>query len=144
MTRFAQASLALLPLAALVVLAASIAQSPLRLCPDCGVNLEAGELFSEGKRPYVDFVPLNPPLVVYLNALPAYVAERFGAHPVVVLNVFFFFLVAWSTLTSRSLAREEKTRTFSPFGIVARSVVGRFFALALARPPLSGQRLRPT
>jgi len=100
--------LRLLPAGVLLLLLLAMAQSPLRLAPDCGVYVESGQLLLEGKRPYVDFIEINPPMIIYLNAVPALFAELAGVHPVIAFNGFVFLLIAWSTWECRrQLARAD-------------------------------------
>ncbi|MBI2943846.1 MAG: hypothetical protein HYY25_06570 [Candidatus Wallbacteria bacterium] len=56
---------------------AAVARSrdPLFLNHDVALYLECGRQLLEGKLPYVDFIDLNPPLVMYLHAAPAAVAK---------------------------------------------------------------------
>lgn len=105
--------LRLLPAGVLLLLLVSMAQSPLRLAPDAGLYVEAGQLLLAGKRPYVDFVEVNPPLIIYVNALPAAVALACGVHPVVAFNAFVLLLIAYSTwATRRQLARMREAQAF--------------------------------
>ena len=72
---------ALLPkIAMLVVLAGviRIALRPADVQHDVAMYLQAGQLLLRGKRPYVDFIDLNPPLITYLSAIPAGVARVLG------------------------------------------------------------------
>ena len=57
-------------------LGALIALNPMRIKSDCALYLEMGRQLLEGKLPYVDFGEVNPPLIIYLNAIPAFVAGR--------------------------------------------------------------------
>jgi hypothetical protein len=51
-----------------------IASRPASVQHDVAMYLQAGQLLLHGQRPYVDFIDLNPPLIVYLSAVPAAVA----------------------------------------------------------------------
>jgi len=99
--RAARIVLALLPAAALAVLAVAMAQAPLRIAPDAALNVEIGDRLLDGQRPYVDFVETNPPLIMYLSTAPALLARSTGLHPVVAFNAAAFLLVAWSTWATR-------------------------------------------
>jgi len=45
---------------------------------DCAMYLEAGQMLLQGKIPYIDFIDLNPPLIFYLSAIPAYFTQITG------------------------------------------------------------------
>jgi len=85
-----------LPVAVLVVLVAAVLLSPLRINHDCAVYLQCGELLLDGKLPYVDFIDTNPPLIMYLNVLPAIVARGLHVNPVAVFSLLVVALVALS------------------------------------------------
>jgi hypothetical protein len=59
-----------------------IALRPAQIQHDVAMYLQAGQLLLRGQRPYVDFVDLNPPLIIYLSAIPAAVARGLGTHVV--------------------------------------------------------------
>ncbi|CAN5371099.1 hypothetical protein BH10CYA1_BH10CYA1_20110 [soil metagenome] len=42
---------------------------------DCAMYVDAGRLVLQGKVPYVDFIDLNPPLIFYISAIPAYMSQ---------------------------------------------------------------------
>lgn len=48
------------------------------LCGDTSMYLVSGKLILSGARPYVDFFDLNPPLIMYLNVIPAALAALSG------------------------------------------------------------------
>lgn len=63
-------------LTALVVLVGliRIALYPAHVQHDVALYLQTGQLLLRGQRPYKDFIDLNPPLIMYLSAIPAAVA----------------------------------------------------------------------
>jgi hypothetical protein len=67
-------------LAMLVVLAGviRIALRPADVQHDVAMYLQAGQLLLRGQKPYVDFIDLNPPLITYASAIPAFVARVLG------------------------------------------------------------------
>jgi hypothetical protein len=69
---------------------------PLFLCPDCGALLYEGGLLLEGKVPYVDFIEINPPLIIYLNVLPAVLAKATGLSMPMAFQLFVIGLVVLS------------------------------------------------
>lgn len=48
------------------------------LCGDTSMYLVSGKLILSGASPYVDFFDLNPPLIMYLNVIPAALAALSG------------------------------------------------------------------
>lgn len=48
------------------------------LCGDTAMYLTTGRLILSGASPYVDFFDLNPPLIMYLNVLPAFLSAATG------------------------------------------------------------------
>ena len=56
------------------LLAVLIFLQPTRVHMDVGLYLEVGELLLQGHTPYVDYWETNPPLIHYLNILPAWLA----------------------------------------------------------------------
>lgn len=90
-----------LTLASFLFLVALTARAKQWIHPDCAMYLHTGELILDGQIPYVDFVEINPPLVMYLHALPVAIARALGASPVSVFNVMVSLLAgygAWSFL----------------------------------------------
>lgn len=90
-----------LTLASFLFLVVLTARAKQWIHPDCAMYLHTGELILDGQIPYVDFVEINPPLVMYLHAVPVAVARALGASPVSVFNVMVSLLAgvgAWSFL----------------------------------------------
>jgi hypothetical protein len=56
-----------------------IALRPADVQHDVAMYHKTGQLLLHGERPYVDFIDLNPPLIMYLSAIPAWVASTLGA-----------------------------------------------------------------
>ncbi len=98
----ARGMLRALPLVLVVLLGASVVRSPQRIHHDCAIYVQCGELLLDGKVPYVDFVDINPPLIMYLNAVPAFVARRLGIAPIVTFSLFVVVVVAVSTAALQS------------------------------------------
>ncbi|MGE0632508.1 MAG: hypothetical protein AB7O96_08880 [Pseudobdellovibrionaceae bacterium] len=73
--------------------------------------LKAGELLFNGARPYVDFIDQNPPLIYYLNVIPAFLTHLFDLRP----GVAFLVLVFLLTLITASLLKNifSASRRFS-------------------------------
>ncbi|MBA4050262.1 MAG: hypothetical protein C0464_04590 [Cyanobacteria bacterium DS2.008] len=51
---------------------------PLTIAPDQSMFVAIGELILQGKRPYVDFFDVNPPLAFYAHIAPNLVSHYFG------------------------------------------------------------------
>lgn len=79
-----RASLPWMPLVAGMILGALLFawRNPRWINPDCAVNLYLGDLLLNGQIPYVDFVEINPPLIMYVNTLPALVARVLDCGPI--------------------------------------------------------------
>lgn len=54
---------------------------PLTIAPDQSMFVAIGELLLQGKRPYVDFFDVNPPLAFYAHIAPNLVSRYFGTTP---------------------------------------------------------------
>jgi hypothetical protein len=52
---------------------------PLTIAPDQSMFVAIGDLLLQGKRPYVDFFDVNPPLAFYAHITPNLVSHYFGA-----------------------------------------------------------------
>ncbi len=104
-----------LPLVVLLGLGVLILRNPQRINHDCALYLQCGTLLMEGKLPYVDFVDINPPLIMYLSALPASLARMLSVGPILPFSLCVLALVAWSTLALQAQALAS--------GAVSRPVV---------------------
>lgn len=54
---------------------------PLTCAPDQALYINMGDLLLSGWRPYVEMYDNNPPLIIYLNVIPAMVAHVFALPP---------------------------------------------------------------
>lgn len=54
---------------------------PLNIAPDQSMFVAIGDLLLQGKRPYVDFFDVNPPLAFYAHIAPNLVSKYFGVTP---------------------------------------------------------------
>ncbi len=84
----------------LLVVIAGVWLSPQRVHHDAALYLTAGDLLLRGAVPYVDFFELNPPLIMYLSALPVALARALGADPI---PVFSLSVVALTGASAGSL-----------------------------------------
>ncbi len=76
---------------------ASVLMHPLRIGWDPALHLQCAQLLVEGGLPYVDMFDVNPPLIWYLDTLPAMLAT--ACHMPVTLS-FNFFMVALMVLSA--------------------------------------------
>lgn len=83
---------------------------------DFAQYLQCGDMFISGKLPYVDFVDTNPPLIVYISAVPALVSQILpinlsisGLLAVAILVVWSTFNLAYLTLRHMNLVSEDVT-----------------------------------
>lgn len=60
---------------------------------DMGLYLQCGQLLLAGQRPYVDFFDTNPPLIMYLSMVPAYLHATMGS------DIVFWFQICMLTLS---------------------------------------------
>ena len=77
--------------------------NPLSTSVGSALYLQAGELLLEGQMPYVDFVDVNPPLIIYFSALWAGAAKLLGAHPIPIFSLGVWFLSVLSVLATREI-----------------------------------------
>jgi hypothetical protein len=73
---------------------ASLLASPSRINADSAMYLQIGELLLHGQRPYVDFLDINPPMVMYLNVIPAALARISPFPTITTFNLLIWVLVA--------------------------------------------------
>lgn len=74
--------------------------------------LHVADRFLGGSQLYVDIVDLNPPLIVYLSALPVATARAIGTSEILTFHVFVLIAAAASlTLAGRVLSRVDLFRT---------------------------------
>jgi hypothetical protein len=95
-------------LAAVVLLAICATWNPALVDHDCAMYLQTGQLLLEGQVPYVDFVDLNPPLIMYLNTIPVAIAGLLGLPPATVFHLLCCLLIVISLLEIRTLLRQQK------------------------------------
>ncbi len=76
--------------------ATMFARHPDHVNHDVALYLYTGKLILAGARPYVDFVEINPPLVMYLSTLPALVAQLFSTTSIVAFDVIWLAALALS------------------------------------------------
>lgn len=79
--------------------------NPLTTSLSSAFYLQAGEMLLEGQTPYVDFVDVNPPLIIYFSALWAGAAKLLGLHPITTILLGVWLLSVMSALATRGILR---------------------------------------
>ena len=76
----------------------SIFAHPLRIGWDPALHLQCAELITMGKIPYVDMFDVNPPLIWYLDTIPAYFSKVWQVPQTLTVNLFLVVLMVVSAL----------------------------------------------
>lgn len=95
-------------LAALILLMAAlivILARPARITHDVAMYLYMGDRLLEGAVPYVDIIDLNPPLIIYLSAIPAGISRALGTYPPVTLLIAVWLLTVCSAASAWRILR---------------------------------------
>ncbi|MBK6764805.1 MAG: hypothetical protein IPG71_00460 [bacterium] len=74
---------------------------PLQINHDCALLLQQAQLMVDGWTPYVDFIEINPPLILYMKALPIWVARLLSINVITAFHLCVLLLAFWSTLSIR-------------------------------------------
>ena len=85
-----------------------IVRDPAAIHPDCALNLQLGDMLLDGKVPYVDFIEINPPLIMYLNTIPATLSRVSGFPIILVFQTLVFLLMTWSILECWIFTRSQR------------------------------------
>lgn len=101
--------------------------NPLSASVGSALYLQAGELLLEGQTPYVDFVDVNPPLIIYFSTLWVGAAKLFGANPIPIFSLGVWFLSVLSVLATR----ESLRAAFAPDESYHADLLAIVFALGL-------------
>jgi hypothetical protein len=126
-------ALAVVVAAAAVAGAVTVFQRPLHV--DVGFLLDAAQRFLAGERLYADILEPNPPLVVYLMAIPAGLARVTGLDPVALFRAAVLVVIAGSALVAWRVGSRFMHRATA--GFVAAVAAA---AALLAVPGEFGQR----
>ena len=70
---------------------------------DVAMYVQCAQLTLEGQLPYVDFIDLNPPLIIYLNIPHVLVGKLFGVPSTLTFKIFAGLLVLLSWMEIRVL-----------------------------------------
>lgn len=76
---------------------------PLMIGWDPALHLQAAQLIVRGKLPYVDMMDVNPPLIWYLDMIPAALSDALNFPVTQSFNYFLAFLIAYSAAASAFL-----------------------------------------
>lgn len=77
---------------------------PLLASSDQAAYLEMAELITAGKLPYIDFFEWNPPLIMYLNLIPIWLAKVAHIPAIEMFNYSVISLCAFSAFMSLHIA----------------------------------------
>src|SRR5687768_11876217 len=83
---------------------------PLLQYLDQTMYLGLAQLFLDGMRPYVDMVDFNPPLILYINLIPALIERWFHVHILTAFYSFVLGLMMLSVLLSGFVMFQQKER----------------------------------
>jgi len=64
-----------------------LSSSDLVWAPDPAMYLQAASLMLNGAKPYIDFIDINPPLIMYLSIIPVLMAKVFGIAALIALAI---------------------------------------------------------
>jgi hypothetical protein len=92
-----------LAIAAVLVLLAVVPEFRSRTLPDTGWLLYAAARMLDGATLYTDLVEVNPPLIVWLNAIPVGLSGVTGLSPILVYRLLVLLAVAVSVIASAHL-----------------------------------------
>lgn len=101
---------------------------------DAALYLHCGRLLTEGLRPYVDFVDLNPPMIMYVSAVPAWLAGLLSIHIISAFHLCVFALLMYSVVMSRRMLAQSGL-AIRPGEREAASLLLLLFSFALLRTP---------
>lgn len=88
---------------------------PLRIGWDPALHLNAAQLITRGKVPYVDMFDVNPPLIWYLDMIPSYLSAIFNFPVTQSFNLFLVGLILYSVATCLILLFTKAKRAEAPF-----------------------------
>jgi hypothetical protein len=126
-------ALTIAALATAAIGAAGVFRHPLHV--DVGYLLDVAQRVLNGERLYVDILEPNPPLVVYLMAVPAGVAGLTGADPVALLRVAALAACVASPVASWWIGRRYLPPTVAAFTVAVATA-----ATLVAEPGEFAQR----
>ncbi len=81
---------------------------PLLQYPDQSMYLAMADQFLNGKKPYVDMVDFNPPLIMYISIVPALIARALHIHIILAFNCFTLGLIMLSMILAGIIMYQER------------------------------------
>jgi len=107
----------------------SILLHPLRIGWDPALHLMCASLICQGKLPYVDMFDVNPPLIWYINTLPASLAALSNTPLPLAFNLFLLCIMVSSGLMSAYVIvnKLNKKDLFVNLGVVFGLLLFNFF-----------------
>jgi hypothetical protein len=120
----------LFAICALCIVHSTIIQlnDPLELNWDPAMYLHFAQMLLRGGIPYVDFVDINPPMIIYLSTIPATIAHLVDLHVIVVfklmMGVLSFASVAMIFLILRRSMIVDKNWPYPAFVLVVIANIG--------------------
>ena len=100
---------------------------------DCAYYVRCGQLILDGKLPYVDFVDINPPLIMYVSVVPAFLARCLSLEPTLAFALFIDLILALSLWQLRYLLpRADPGLRPDERGLLALAWVAGGWAILLA------------
>ena len=96
----------------LALLLLEILLHPYKIHYDCALYLEAGQMMLQGKILYLDFYDVNPPLIFYLNTIPAFISQVFSLKAPLAFSLFVFFLVVVTTFMTYAGLKPAAAQSF--------------------------------
>jgi hypothetical protein len=79
--------------------------SPLAIAGDTAMYLQCGQLLWQGQLPYVDFLDLNPPLIMYISMIPALMSKLGGINLALAGALFTSFLALFAFMLTAGCAK---------------------------------------
>lgn len=74
---------------------------------DAAIYVRCGQLLLDGKIPYVDFVDINPPLIMYLNVVPALLSRTLHMDAIAAFNICIWLSCVASWAACLSVLKSE-------------------------------------
>ncbi|MBX9668022.1 MAG: hypothetical protein K2X93_10405 [Candidatus Obscuribacterales bacterium] len=92
---------------------------PMRIGWDPALHLQAAQVIVEGGIPYIDVVDCNPPLIWYLDTIPAYLSKVLEFPVTQAFNFFLTVIIAYSVAACIALlftkGKRSESWMFIPF-----------------------------
>ena len=105
-------------------------QLPQRINHDCAFGLQQAQMLLDGGIPYCDFIDMNPPLIVYLNVVPAALARLLGSSPIVTFQLSILLLLVISGSEIYGVLRKRRMGLHAAGrGLVLLAWISSYFLL---------------